>query len=264
MSGGVRIAASGARTVDAATQRPDSWPECTPEHRAGPLRNDVTGYYADKLSGRRLQRCYEIVPPRVQQYLEAEIRHVQDRLESRDAVLELGCGYGRVSFRLAEVARRVIGIDVSLESVNLAEQLAGSESRCRFMHMDALELQFSDGEFDAVVCVQNGICAFGVDQEALLREAVRVVGAGGLALFSSYADRFWHDRLGWFELQAADGLIGPIDYAATGAGTIVCADGFRAGRLLPDEFESLCAKLGLECATSEIDGSSVFCEIRKP
>jgi ubiquinone/menaquinone biosynthesis C-methylase UbiE len=178
--------------------------------------------------------------------------------------LELGCGYGRVAFRLAQNTRRVIGIDSSEESLKLAEQMAGSGSRCQYMHMDALELQFADSEFDAVVCVQNGICAFGVDQESLLREALRVVRPGGLALFSTYSDRFWPDRLAWFEVQAAEGLVGPIDHEASGAGTVVCTDGFRAGRLMPKESESLCLRLGLECKITEVDGSSVFCEITKP
>jgi 2-polyprenyl-6-hydroxyphenyl methylase/3-demethylubiquinone-9 3-methyltransferase len=211
-----------------------------------------------------LQRCYEIASPRVHQYLEAEIQHVQGRLRSTDVVLELGCGYGRVAFRLAQNTRRVVGIDSSEESLKLAEQMAGSGSRCQYMHMDALELQFADSEFDAVVCVQNGICAFGVDQESLLREALRVVRSGGLALFSTYSDRFWPDRLAWFELQAAEELVGPIDYEASGAGTVVCTDGFRAGRLMPKEFESLCLRLGLECEIAEVDSSSMFCEITKP
>jgi len=210
-----------------------------------------------------LRRCYELAPPRVQQYLEAEIQHVQGRLAASDVVLELGCGYGRVCFRLAEVARRVIGIDTARESLELAERLAGGGSRCQFLHMDALEPAFAAGEFDAAVCIQNGICAFGVDQEVLLREALRVVRPGGMALFSTYADGFWPDRLAWFELQAAEGLVGPIDYSATREGTIVCTDGFRTGRLLPADFEALCTKLGVARTVSTVDDSSVFCEIRK-
>jgi cyclopropane fatty-acyl-phospholipid synthase-like methyltransferase len=56
------------------------------------------GYYAEKLSAKRLQRCYEIASPRVQQYLEAEIEHVIGHLKPTDTVLELGCGYGRGCF----------------------------------------------------------------------------------------------------------------------------------------------------------------------
>lgn len=224
----------------------------------------MTSYYAEKLGGRRLQRCYAIASPRVQRYLEAEIRHVLGRLQSTDVVLELGCGYGRVALRLAAAAKQVVGIDTSHESLALAEEMAGSSARCVFLHMDALETSFPDGEFDAVICIQNGICAFGVDQAALLREALRILRPGGLLQVSTYSDRFWPVRLEWFVSQATEGLLGPIDHAASGDGTIVCKDGFRAGRLTPEDLLSLCSKLGVAGVITEVDGSSVFCEIIKP
>lgn len=222
----------------------------------------MTGYYARKLSGERLKRCYEVASPRVQRYLDAEIAHVRSRLRPEDAVLELGCGYGRVAVCLAETARRVVGIDTAEESLGLARAMSGPGSRCEFRNMNALDLRFPGGEFDAVVCVQNGICAFGVDQEALLREALRVARAGGIVLFSTYSDRFWAHRLEWFEAQADAGLIGPIDRAASRGGVIVCTDGFRAGRLTPGDFRTLCSRLDVESEITEVDESSVFCEIR--
>jgi len=224
----------------------------------------MRGYYFRKLSGERLRRCYEIASPRVKRYLEAEIRFVLAYLERNDVVLELGCGYGRVTFRLAKVARRVVGIDTSIESLMLARQLAGSNSQCEFMEMDALELTFGESEFDKVVCVQNGICAFGVDQEMLLRQALRVTRPGGRALFSTYSERFWTDRLQWFEAQAAAGLVGPIDYDRTGNNKIVCKDGSQTGMVSPEEFRSLGAALGADPKVTEVDGSSVFCEILVP
>ena len=71
--------------------------------------------------------------------------------------------------------------------------------------MDASRLAFVDGSFDLVACVQNGICAYAVDQRALIRESLRVLRPGGKALFSSYAESFWEPRLAWFERQAAAG-----------------------------------------------------------
>lgn len=68
----------------------------------------MTSYYAKKLSGARLQRCYDIAPARVQQYLESEITYLVSRLRTTDHVLELGCGYGRVAMRIADVAARVV------------------------------------------------------------------------------------------------------------------------------------------------------------
>ncbi len=219
------------------------------------------GYYVEKLSGTRLRRCYEIASSRVKQYLEAEIQFVIRRLENTDSVLELGCGYGRVAFRLAEAAKSVVGIDTATESLVLARQLSGSSSRCEFLEMDAADLKFSESEFDEVVCIQNGICAFGVDRELLLRQALRVTQPGGHVLFSTYSERFWSDRLHWFEAQAAAGLLGEIDYMKTGNGEIVCKDGFRTSTVTPEEFRSFGVGLGLNPEVTEVDGSSVFWEI---
>jgi 2-polyprenyl-6-hydroxyphenyl methylase/3-demethylubiquinone-9 3-methyltransferase len=218
-------------------------------------------YYRRHLSGERLRECYEIAPPRVKQYLEAEIRHALGHLRPGDRVLELGCGYGRVALRLATVADRVLGIDTSPESVALARVLGASVSNLEYLEMDALELAFPEGSFDAVVCVQNGICAFGVDQDRLVREAVRVARVGGHVLFSSYSPQFWRHRLRWFELQAERGLVGEIDPGATGNGVIVCKDGLRLSAMPPEGFKYLCESAGLACSITEVDGSSLFCEI---
>lgn len=224
----------------------------------------MQGYYSAKLSGERLQQCYELASARVRQYLEAEIAFVLSRLRSTDSVLELGCGYGRVALRLADVAARVVGIDTSSESLILARHLAAPEARCEFVEMDASAPTFRDGTFDAVVCVQNGICAFAADPERLLREALRVTRPGGRALFSTYSEAFWPERLGWFESQAAAGLVGALDYDHTENGVIVCDDGFRAGTYSAEAFRGLCRRLSVEPVITTVDDSSVFCEIIVP
>jgi len=227
-------------------------------------RPGMHDYYAGRLSGDRLRRCYAIASPRVQRYLEAEIRFVLGRLEPDDLVLELGCGYGRVTVRLTEVARHAVGIDTAPDSLALARRAAGFRSRCDFLAMDALALAFGAATFDTVVCVQNGICAFGVDKKRLVDEALRVTRPGGRVLFSSYAERFWPHRRQWFEAQAAAGLMGAIDDRRTGAGVIVCEDGFRSGTMTPGEFHSLAADLGVEPEIHDVDESSIFCVLAAP
>ncbi len=220
------------------------------------------GYYSTTLAGERLRRCYEIAPTRVQQYLREEVRFVCERLAPTDTVLELGCGYGRVARQLAESVRSVVGIDTSSESLRLAQTVPDPRCRCAFARMDAVELAFRSRAFDAVVCVQNGVCAFHVDPAILLAEALRVVRAPGRLLFSSYAERFWPDRLEWFRRQAAEGLIGPLDERATRPGTIVCRDGFTVSTMSAAGFGALCARLDVVPALAEVDGSSLFCEVR--
>jgi ubiquinone/menaquinone biosynthesis C-methylase UbiE len=222
------------------------------------------GYYSEKLAGTRLQKCYDIAPPRVKQYLKAEVQYVLSRIKSRDTVLELGCGYGRVAFELARAAGRVVGIDTAGESVKLAISLKDTETRCDFLEMDATDLKFPADEFDVVVCIQNGICAFGVDPVNLLKEAVRVTRPEGRVLFSSYSSKFWLHRLAWFEEQSRQGLLGEIDYDSTGEGIIVCKDGFRAGAMEEKEFRRLCRQIGIDPIITEVDESSIFCELIKP
>lgn len=222
----------------------------------------MEGYYARKLSGERLRGCYEIASPRVRRYLEAEIEFVLGKLEPRSHVLELGCGYGRVLRALAGKAPRAVGIDVAYESLLLAREVMAAARGCHLAVMDAVELGFRDGAFDLVACVQNGIEAFRVDQRALVREAVRVTRPGGRVLVSTYSPRFWEPRLEWFRAQAAAGLLGAVDEEATGDGVIVCKDGFRAGATSPEAFLSLTTDLGLAATVTEVDASSLFCEIR--
>ncbi len=220
-------------------------------------------YYSRSLSGERLRRCYEAAPPRVKQYLDAEIAFVISRVKPTDTVLELGCGYGRAAQAFAPAAGKVVGIDTSSESIELARREAPPGGSCEFLEMNALDMVFPDDHFDVVACIQNGISAFGVDRLELLREAVRVARPGGRILFSSYSGRFWPDRLEWFEIQADLGLVGEIDRDATGDGVIVCRDGFRATTVTPGEFESLSAELGMKPEITEVDGSSLFCELVK-
>jgi 2-polyprenyl-6-hydroxyphenyl methylase/3-demethylubiquinone-9 3-methyltransferase len=227
----------------------------------------MPGYYRERLAGERLRACYDLAPPRVQAYLEAEVEFVLAALAALPrpaAVLELGCGYGRVLRRLVPHARAVVGIDTALRSLEMARTWVGPGPTLQLAAMDASCLGFRDGVFDLVVCIQNGISAFQIDPRQLLAEAVRATRPGGTVLMSSYAPRFWPDRLEWFELQAARGLVGPIDRAATGDGVIVCEDGFRATTTTAAEFSRLAASLRLDATITEVDGSSLFCEIRVP
>lgn len=219
-------------------------------------------YYSQKLSDERLRLCYEIAPPRVKRYLEAEIAYVLNKIKSSDLVLELGCGYGRVLDRLSAHADAAVGIDTSYTSIKLAREELCRYPHCRLFVMDAIALGFRDRQFDAVVCIQNGISAFGVDQRNLIEEAVRVTRSGGFVLFSSYSERFWDDRLEWFRIQSEKKLIGEIDVEATGNGVIVCKDGFKASTVSPDEFVLLTSGLDCDSAITEVDDSSIFCELR--
>ena len=148
---------------------------------------EMKNYYSNSLNSSNLKKCYEIAPDRVNQFLEAEISFVANKCSQDDILLDLGCGYGRVSFRLLEKVNRIIGIDYSAENIHLANELLGKNDKCEFIKMDAADLKFDNNIFDIVICVQNGISAFKVDPVRLMNESIRVTKKGGMVLFSSYS-----------------------------------------------------------------------------
>jgi ubiquinone/menaquinone biosynthesis C-methylase UbiE len=103
----------------------------------------------------------------------------------------------------------------------MAAEFAGRKGSLHLVAVDAAHIGFRDRTFDLTLCIQSGISAFGADQSELFSEAVRVTRSGGRVLFSTYCERFWEERLKWFQIQAVHGLIGEIDYHATGNGVIV-------------------------------------------
>lgn len=220
-------------------------------------------YYSRKLSAGKLFRVYEAAPPRVRRYLQAEIDFVLSKTAAADLVLELGCGYGRVLKPLSRAAHDVVGIDTSQTSLLSARDYLKGIANCHLADMNAINLAFPDGVFDAVVCIQNGISAFHVDRRRLITESVRVTAPGGTILFSSYAERFWDDRLEWFRIQSREGLLGEIDESETGRGVIVCKDGFTADTVGEEEFRALTAGLDVSVEITEVDGSSLFCIITR-
>ena len=224
----------------------------------------MPGYYDTSLSALRLKKCYDIAPSRVKQYLQAEIDFVLSKVSRKDIVLDMGCGYGRLIPFLAKKAKFVHGIDTSVSSLKFGKEFLKDMPRQRLHMMDAVKLTFSDNTMDIVLCLQNGISAFHVDQRALIKEAVRVTKPGGRALFSSYSEKFWEPRLKWFMLQSKAGLVGEIDFERTKNGNIVCRDGFTATTITAKKFHELTRWIrGIRVVTKEVDESCLFFEIRK-
>lgn len=220
-------------------------------------------YYAGKLNALKLQQVYETDIPRVRRYLDAEIDFVAAGLHGTERVLELGAGYGRIMRRLAPVAASVVGVDISGDSVRFGREYLDGTPNCRLLVMDAHEMAF-DGEFDMVLCLQNGLSAIKGEPLNLVTRSVRALVPGGTACFSTYSARFWDHRLEWFQEQARKGLLGEIDMDRTKEGRIVCKDGFTATTFSSQDLEELGRASGCPWRIKEVDASSLFLILQKP
>lgn len=222
----------------------------------------ISNYYSKKLAAEKLKACYDVASARVKQYLNAEIDYVCSRVSPGNIILELGCGYGRVLNRLSSCAKTVAGIDTSFASLLYAKEMLSNNKNIFLTQMNAVKTAFPSKTFDVVIGIQNGISAFKVDRQSLIREAIRIAKPGGIVLFSTYSENFLEERLEWFIKQAEHNLVGTIDFELSKKGSIVCKDGFVSEIVSEGEFLKLCAGLEYIPSITEIDNSSLFCEIK--
>ena len=68
-------------------------------------------------------------------------------------VLEIGCGDGRLTWRYAGDAKRVVGIDLESAELRVAviERPSDLERRAAFLQANSLRLPFADRSFDLAI-----------------------------------------------------------------------------------------------------------------
>ena len=212
----------------------------------------MSNYYQDNLNANVLYQVYQTELPRIRQYLQAEIDYVKKALTGNEHILEIGAGYGRIMKELSPAAAAVTGIDISDNSVQLGKEYLNNFNKSTF-----------DGEFDVVICLQNGLSAVKGNPGELIRGCLNALKPGGTAYFSTYSDKIWETRLDWFREQARKGLLGEVDEEKTKDGVIICKDGFRADTFSRQDFISLGEASGCRYEVDETDSSSLFLIIFK-
>lgn len=101
------------------------------------------------------------------------------------SVLEIGCGVGMDSLRMARQGLEVTGIDLTEVAVQTAARRFDSLGQsARFHTGDATALEFEDARFDYVYSF--GVLHHCQDTEQSVREVHRVLKPGGTALIMLY------------------------------------------------------------------------------
>ena len=148
---------------------------------------------------------------------------VVSRHPEAGSALDVGCGTGLVgrALRARGFAGQILGLDISQESLEIAQQCGAYDS---VEHADLQQpLPFEDDSVDALVCV--GVMTYLPEVETVWREFARVARPGGLVVATQRED-LWHtrrcqavvDRLQnegvWTPLE----IVGPAPYLPEGYG----------------------------------------------
>lgn len=120
-------------------------------------------------------------------------------IKSDDVILDVGCGGGINIKRMAQDAKKVYGIDYSIESVNLSKEVNEKlidEGKVEIMKGNVKDLPFEDNTFDIVTAFET--VYFWPDIEKCFKEVKRVLKPGGIFLIGmetngsdNWVMKFW-------------------------------------------------------------------------
>ena len=138
-------------------------------------RNPQAKEMADESMVRNLAAQAEAIWPQEEPIVRAH------RLPAAPAILDVGCGTGEITSRLAAVfpRARLTGVDIVDDHLALARRrYAGLGDRVLFEHADAFALPYAGASFDLVVC--RHMLQAVPDADRVLAELVRVTRPGGV------------------------------------------------------------------------------------
>jgi ubiquinone/menaquinone biosynthesis C-methylase UbiE len=162
-----------------------------PLHKHGRFFDVWSAFYRRTLLGLELRRIQRMAIERA-------------RIQPGEKVLDLGCGPGDGTTRLASLGALAIGLDYSegmIEKARKERAIAG-----RLTRGDAGRLPFKDGAFDKVVCT-NSFHHY-PDHFAALKELRRILRPGGtLVLVDPRADNIF----GWMAIDVAEKMVFGLD-----------------------------------------------------
>jgi len=156
---------------------------------------------------RRVQRYgWDLAVHDYDQYFVPLLRHCSERcldlsvLQPGERVLDVATGTGVAAFLAAERVGpegEVIATDISQKMVDVVKEEAARRgvANMGFERVDAEELHYPDGRFDAVLCVLG--LMYPADPQRAIEQMLRVLRPGGRAAVAVWGRR---DRCGWAEI----------------------------------------------------------------
>ncbi len=148
-------------------------------------------------------------------------------VRSAEAILDIGCGTGSITFAVAErvPGTTVVGIDALATSLDFARSVNPDPGRVSFELADACALPFEANRFDRTLSAL--VLNFIPDSAKAVREMVRVTKPGG-----TVAAALWDMRGGLLHLRMLFDVAAAIDeQAVIWRNKFLAAPGVRPGAL---------------------------------
>ena len=168
---------------------------------------------------------------------------IQDK--DRTTVLDVGCGVGVLTARVAATSHEVTGIDISCESIDLAKRHFSGMTNLRFLAMSVEEFAAHSSERFTLVTA-NMMLMTALDLDTALGAILRLMAPRGRFIFTvthpCFFPGYWHyEQEGWFDYSREILIEAPFRISMDGRSDFVTT---HIHRPLEQYFEAI-ARCGL-------------------
>ncbi|MBL6008111.1 SAM-dependent methyltransferase [Bacillus halotolerans] len=114
---------------------------------------------------------------------------IETSLPEKGRILDLACGTGEISIRLAEKGFEVTGIDLSEEMLSYAQQKGPAKQPILFLQQDMREITGFEGQFDAVVICCDSLNYLKTKNDVMntFKSVFQVLKPDGILLFDVHS-----------------------------------------------------------------------------
>lgn len=158
-------------------------------------------------------RAYEVGRGRDLYYLAAVDAAIESlRAQPGELVLDAGCGTGMTTRRLSQKGVRVVGLDLSLQSLRYQREVA-PEPAVPLVRGDVTVLPFPDETFDRVLCANTlQQLPDGEHRQRCIAELARVARPGARIVVTTHNYSVGRRKAGWPKDGPAGGHSGRLQY----------------------------------------------------
>lgn len=195
------------------------------------MKDDTKRFY-DLTAERTAEIWYEkdVLMPTIEDFLAL--------LPERPRVLDLGCGPGHESMRLASRGADIIGVDFSTESIRVARERC---PQCRFEVIDFRQLDGRFGAFDGVFACASFIHIGPEELPAVMERVADVLNEEGYLMAivqdgEGVRER-WHEVAGQ-KLRRVIYLYSREDLAAAAGPFVFVREGYLVPEVIEDRWRS--------------------------
>jgi len=166
-----------------------------------------------------------------------EISYLTTILRKDEKILDLACGYGRLSIPLASMGHQIERVDITPAFIEKAKKEAKrGRLDIKFRIGNMKDLPYRDESFDSVICMWNAFSELAIKQDQLkaVQEIYRVLKNGGNAIIEVRN----HRSCRLIEENFIDGFVAMPSYNHTRGSMkhLMELSGIKSFRIFIDEF----------------------------